>query len=476
MALNPNDLSDLAKCFCFNKKHAQQAMIYLLCKWANAGSAPAPCDLPNKPTSPTPASGGTGVSPDSPVLSWMNGGGATSYNVWFNGSFVGTTVGTTFNPGVLAYSSSYTWRVDAVNSCGTTTGDTWTFSTIIPLPNKPTTPNPANGATGVSINPTLSWVNGGGATSYDVWFNGAFIGNQAGTTYAPGPLTNNTAYSWRIDAVNGGGTTTGDTWGFTTIVAAPNKPTTPSPTNGATDVLPYAPVLSWANGGGATSYDVYFNGSFIGNQAGTTYAPGALSFNTAYSWRIDAVNAGGTTTGDTWSFTTIARFSYAPSSSTITWTDGNGAGQTGNLAFFDANADLLSVSSVNLDSQSITSISNLKALPALAYLSCSTNSLTVLNLSGCSNLASLYCHQNSLTTVDINPCPLLTVLDFQVNELTVLAVNTILSQLVTFGLTGGQLELSPQTPAAPPSVGPPNGIAAKAALLAEIPAWAVTTD
>jgi hypothetical protein len=62
------------------------------------------------------------------------------------------------------------------------------------------------------------------------------------------------------------------------------------------------------------------------------------------------------------------------------------------------------------------------------------------------------------------------------NVLTVLAVNTILTNLVSAGLTGGTVHTGIQTPAAPPSVGPPNGIVAKAALLAEVPAWSVTTD
>jgi hypothetical protein len=30
-----------------------------------------------------------------------------------------------------------------------------------------------------------------------------------------------------------------------------------------------------------------------------------FDYNTEYQWRIDSVNAQGTTTGDTWSFTTL---------------------------------------------------------------------------------------------------------------------------------------------------------------------------
>jgi hypothetical protein len=48
------------------------------------------------------------------------------------------------------------------------------------------------------------------------------------------------------------------------------------------------------------------SGEFMGNQAGTTYDPGALAGSTTYYWRIDEKNAYGTTTGVVWSFTTTS--------------------------------------------------------------------------------------------------------------------------------------------------------------------------
>ena len=98
------------------------------------------------------------------------------------------------------------------------------FSEEPTAPEKATTPDPADDGTGVAAAPTLTWSNGGGATSYDVYFgteSGALdsIGNQAGTSYEPGTLDPETEYFWRIDAVNAYGTTTGDEWSFTTGTA-----------------------------------------------------------------------------------------------------------------------------------------------------------------------------------------------------------------------------------------------------------------
>jgi hypothetical protein len=121
-------------------------------------------------------------------------------------------------------------------------------------------------------------------------------------------LANTTTYYWRIDEVNAGGTTTGTVWSFTTIVAAPGAASSPSPSNSATGVS-ITTDLSWSAGSGATSRDVYFGttspGTFQGNQTATTFDTGTMANDTTYYWRIDEINAGGTTTGTVWSFTTI---------------------------------------------------------------------------------------------------------------------------------------------------------------------------
>jgi len=87
-------------------------------------------------------------------------------------------------------------------------------------PGQASNPNPANLATGVSIDADLSWTAGSGATSHDVYFGTAatppFIRNQTATTYDPGTMATNTTYYWRIDEKNDFGTTTGVVWRFTT--------------------------------------------------------------------------------------------------------------------------------------------------------------------------------------------------------------------------------------------------------------------
>ncbi|MHC4737465.1 MAG: hypothetical protein ACYS9Y_01025, partial [Planctomycetota bacterium] len=182
-----------------------------------------------------------------------------------------------------------------------------------PPPGKAKNPSPADQATGVSVTADLSWDAGSRTDSHDVYFGtsspGAFQGNQTDATFDPGTMNNDETYYWRIDEINGSGTTTGDVWSFTTEAGAgpPGQASNPSPADSATDVSLTAD-LSWTAGSGATSHDVYFGtsspGASQGNQTETTFDPGTMDADTTHYWRIDEVNAYGTTTGAVWNFTT----------------------------------------------------------------------------------------------------------------------------------------------------------------------------
>jgi hypothetical protein len=74
-------------------------------------------------------------------ISWMAGRGATSHDVYFGTNdppqFIGNQTTTIFDPGEMDYSTTYYWRIDEVNSSGTTTGTVWSFTT---LPSSPPPP------------------------------------------------------------------------------------------------------------------------------------------------------------------------------------------------------------------------------------------------------------------------------------------------------------------------------------------------
>jgi hypothetical protein len=268
-------------------------------------------------TQPNPANNAAGVALDA-TLSWWPGIAAVSHRVFFGTTSPPTLIGRTtelsLDPGPLELDTTYYWRVDTVAADGTIhTGDIWSFMTER---GNATQPNPADGATGVSMTVTLSWTPDIAAATHDVYFGTtsppAFIGNQTATTYDPGALDLNTTYYWQINEVEADGTTThaGDIWSFTT---EHGKATQPDPPDGATNVVKLV-TLSWTPGITAASHDVYFSADQqavidgtapVTNVTEASYSPGMLEKGKTYYWRVDAVEADGTTkhTGDVWSFT-----------------------------------------------------------------------------------------------------------------------------------------------------------------------------
>jgi glucose/arabinose dehydrogenase len=182
---------------------------------------------PSQASNLNPANGATGVDPNAD-LSWTAGNAATSYDVYLGtsspGTFQGNQTATTFEPGTMVYSSTYYWRIDAVNGWGKTTGEVWSFTTIY-SDLQASNPNPFDGETGVSTTADLSWTAGVGATSHDVYFGTSstppFIQNQSGTIFDPGTMGGGNRYYWRIDEVNPSGKTTGTVWIFNTKGGGP---------------------------------------------------------------------------------------------------------------------------------------------------------------------------------------------------------------------------------------------------------------
>jgi hypothetical protein len=170
----------------------------------------------------------------------------------------------------------------------------------------------------------LQWTPGNTAVWHDVYFGtnselgpGDYMERVPYAMYwhIPG-LTPGTTYYWRIDEVEADGTTIhiGNVWSF---FAAPLTAHSPDPPNGSKTAVPDAPI-SWGSGATAATHDVYFGASradvaagtgdtFKGNQINETYAPEGLENGTTYYWRIDEIEANGTTKhpGEVWSFKTM---------------------------------------------------------------------------------------------------------------------------------------------------------------------------
>ena len=281
---------------------------------------------PEPATSPTPADLAQEVS-TSVVLSWVDGGHATEYDVYLGTSEDALSrkslkqAGLTYSPGTLQPDMTYSWRIDAYNSSVSdpVAGTIWEFTTAVSqttaAPEPPIDPRPLNRATGVASNARLSWNDGGNSDTYDVYFGessppGLRSSDQTATTFDPPTLKrgiDGTTYYWRIVAKNQAGDTSSATWSFTTLPDLPSAPLYQSPANGATDQSTET-QLRWQDGGGADTYTVYLGATNPPAQVrsgytSTSYDP-ALTEGLTYYWRVAANNQAGSTLGSVWSFTT----------------------------------------------------------------------------------------------------------------------------------------------------------------------------
>jgi len=185
-------------------------------------------------------------------------------------------------------------------------------------------PSPVDYAVGVATDVTLSWTapEGTGHT-YDVFLNNVEQAHgQAGTTYGPLSLTDDTDYTWRINMSDPN--RQGATWHFKT--KSP-KASNPSPGNNSTAIARNA-MLSWDAGEGASgapdTHTIYLDPNeakvtagdasvkVSDSQAGLTFDPD-LDWGVKYFWRVDENYSGsGTSTGDVWAFTVAASLQCDP--------------------------------------------------------------------------------------------------------------------------------------------------------------------
>ncbi len=185
----------------------------------------------NYATNPDPNNGlimsGTNVT-----LKWTAGATASQHRVYLSETLddvksgaaaadKGLTQSTTFSNHPWALGKTYYWRIDEVESNGTTvyTGTVWNFTISAKMASNP---SPANGAVLVDPNLVLSWIPGSGTVSHDVYFGTSAASlprvstAQAATAYAPAGVKYDTVYYWRIDEFDGATTTPGAVWTFKT--------------------------------------------------------------------------------------------------------------------------------------------------------------------------------------------------------------------------------------------------------------------
>lgn len=236
----------------------------------NPGKTTVTAVILKKAWKPSPAVGAV-IEDLETDLSWMPGSGAVSHTIYFGTNqdaviagdpsvLKGTQAELTYDPGLLTAGQTYYWRIDENDGSAIYTGDVWSFVTIDPR--QASNPNPANGASGISVNqPVLTWTAGVGAVSHDVYFGESADMltpaslSQTGTSYTSGNLIKGKQYFWRIDENDGNQTIPGVLWSFTCV----SGPSSATWTNNDPNSELWSNELNWNNGTPGTNSDVYID-------------------------------------------------------------------------------------------------------------------------------------------------------------------------------------------------------------------------
>lgn len=239
--------------------------------------------------------------------------GIAGYNVYRNGIKINSSlvVGTTYTDSAASQSSTYTYTVRAVDIAANLSAVSSGASAITgacPDTTPPTKPGNVSvtvlSCSSVRINWSASsdGVGGSGVKGYNVYRDGIKINGSliVGTTYTDSALTENTTYSYRVEAVDVANnisqksTAVSATTGACADTIPPSKPTGVTAT-----VLSCNSVrVNWnasTDNVGVAGYNVYRNGIQLNGSLviGTTYTDATAVQSTTYTYTVKAVDAAG---------------------------------------------------------------------------------------------------------------------------------------------------------------------------------------
>jgi hypothetical protein len=288
--------------------------------------------VPGMATLTAPANNATGAAVTD-TLKWDAATGALSYNVQvsLDPTFtkkallaVNATVTGTEYVFTLGAATKYYWRVGAVNAgfaSEFTAANNFTTagSAASTVPTQVAPPN-----MGTSLPSLLSLkVNRTADASRYQWqvsnmpsFTVLYADEVTADTAYPGAFTGGQTFYWRVRGLNDLGATAYSQIDTFSIMAPPARTTLVAPANSAINVVSDSVFFSWRMVANAASYNLQLStisSSVTYATTDTMFRVNGLAKLTNYTWKVEAINAGGTSyyTG-TSSFTTVPAVPASP--------------------------------------------------------------------------------------------------------------------------------------------------------------------
>ncbi len=289
--------------------------------------------VPGAPVLTSPANGAVAAAA-ADTLKWSAGTSALAYNVQvsLDPTFtkksllaVNATVSGTSYAYLLGAATKYYWRVAAING-GFTTPFTAAnnFTTAgSAAATVPTQVAPPNKGTNQPSLLSLKVRRAADASRYQWQVSslptfGVLFANDstADTTYA-GTFTGGQTFYWRVRGMNDLGASAYSAIDTFTVMTPPGKTTLVAPANSAVNIISDSVFFFWRPVSGAASYNLQLStisSSVTYSTTDTTYRVNGLAKLTNYTWKVEAINVGGTSYfTPAFSFTTVPAAPAAPS-------------------------------------------------------------------------------------------------------------------------------------------------------------------
>jgi bacillolysin len=176
----------------------------------NIGASGADTQAPTAPT----GLASSGITETSFTLNWnasSDNVGVTGYDVYQNGSLIGSVTGTSASITGLTESTTYAMTVKAKDAAGNISNASSTLNVTTATAADTQAPTAPTGLSSASITETsftLSWTastDNVGVTGYDVYQNASLIGSVTGTSASITGLTASTTYSYYVKAKDAAG-------------------------------------------------------------------------------------------------------------------------------------------------------------------------------------------------------------------------------------------------------------------------------
>ena len=216
---------------------------------------------------------------------------------------------TTYQNTGLTEDQTYSYSVEALDAAGNVSVQSTAVIGKTPRRRDKTPPSTPAGLVATAVSSSridLSWspsTDNVAVTDYRVFRNGALLASSGGaSTYQDSSLTPATSFVYTVQALDAAGNASAQSPQASATTPAALDTIPPStPTNLAGSAVSATQInLSWSpstDNDGVAGYRLYRNGAVAITLASNTYQDSGLSPATAYTYRVDAVDATGNASG-----------------------------------------------------------------------------------------------------------------------------------------------------------------------------------